>query len=79
MELRKVKKICYSVVGIILVSMVFIPYYEPVPGIIGCVFLIAFGIFILISWRCPYCGRSLGKLRVRKLERCPHCRKKLDV
>ncbi len=41
---------------------------------LGLIVLLA--VFSLIFWRCPECGRSLGRDRC---EYCRHCGRKLDL
>ena len=77
MELRKVKKICYALMGAAIVSAVLVPFFGVAPAIIAVVLAVAIGVFVSVNWRCPYCGRGLG--RVGKFEYCPHCGEKLDI
>ena len=30
-------------------------------------------------WRCPACGKMLGRMVIGNLVRCPHCKKEIDI
>ncbi|MFZ5817706.1 MAG: hypothetical protein ACOY93_20825 [Bacillota bacterium] len=44
-------------------------------ALVAIALFIAFGLFTWLDWRCPSCGRNLG--RDFKYAHCPHCQVKL--
>ena len=71
MNLRTVKTICF-VMAVILVLLIILMGLTklPVYGYIAIGLLVAYGVFTLIFWRCPHCGKSPGQLTAKF---CPHC------
>lgn len=76
MNLKKVLRITYWLVGICLVLMVFGALIESITvALIGIAVSFA-AVFVSIKyWRCPHCGKHLG----RDLGKyCLHCGKELE-
>ena len=71
MNLRTVKKVCYVLIGILLLLIILMGLTRlPLYGYIAIGLLVAHGVFTLIFWRCPHCGKSPGHLTAKF---CPHC------
>ena len=83
MKLKKVKTICEILVAVecAMIPVTWIAAVAPVAlGIaVGIMIglLITLCVFMIGFWRCPDCGRGLGRLG--KYEYCSHCGTKLDM
>ena len=80
MTLRTVKRIMNTFVVISIICCLLIPVFESnvfAFAAIGVAVLDV--IFAAIFWRCPSCGRHLGRLNLEQNEAryCPFCGKKI--
>lgn len=41
--------------------------------------LLAMMMVLQTFWRCPLCGRSLGRMKMGTVVTCPHCKKNIEV
>ena len=76
MELKKAKMICFGMLGIFLVLRLIMGVTSnPAFGYAALGVMAIYGVFILIVWRCPKCGKNLGPLWVKC---CPNCGEKIS-
>ena len=76
MELKKAKMICFGMLGIFLVLMLIMGVTSnPAFGYAALGVKAIYGVFIMIVWRCPKCGKNLGPLWVKC---CPNCGEKIS-
>lgn len=76
MELKKAKMICFGMLGIFLVLMLIMGVTSnPALGYAALGVMAIYGVFIMIVWRCPKCGKNLGPLWVKC---CPNCGEKIS-
>lgn len=76
MKLKKAKMICFGILGIFLVLMLIMGVTSnPVFGYAALGVMAIYGVFIMIVWRCPKCGKNLGPLWVKC---CPNCGEKIS-
>lgn len=76
MELKKAKMICFGMLGIFLVLMLIMGVTSnPAFGYTALGVMAIYGVFIMIVWRCPKCGKNLGPLWVKC---CPNCGEKIS-
>ena len=76
MELKKAKIICFGMLGIFLVLMLIMGVTSnPAFGYAALGVMAIYGVFIMIVWRCPKCGKNLGPLWVKC---CPNCGEKIS-
>ncbi len=64
--------ILLALVGVVV--MLF-GYFIPILWAVGAVIALSSIIPNLLFYRCPYCGRMLGKISASF---CPHCEKRID-
>lgn len=75
MELKKAKMICFVILGIFLVLMLTMGVTSnPAFGYAALGVMAIYGVFVMIVWRCPKCGKNLGPLWVKC---CPNCGEKI--
>lgn len=76
MELKKVKTICFLILGVFLVFMLTMGVTSnTVFGYAAIGVIALYGVFIMMFWRCPSCGKNLGPLWVKC---CPNCGDKIS-
>ena len=76
MEFKKAKMICFGILGIFLVLMLIMGVTSnPAFGYAALGVMAIYGVFIMIVWRCPKCGKNLGPLWVKC---CPNCGEKIS-
>lgn len=76
MNLEKAKIISRLLLGIFAVLMlILVLTLKPVFGYIASAVMGVYGIFLLMFWRCPKCGKNLGALWVKC---CPNCGEKIN-
>jgi len=76
MNLEKAKIISRLLLGIFAVLMlILVLTLKPVFGYIATAVMGVYGIFLLMFWRCPKCGKNLGALWVKC---CPNCGEKIN-
>ena len=80
MKLRKVKTL-YYLLFLAAVVIVVEGYSWPLGIYIaaGMGALLAMGLLLHKHWRCPHCGKPLGRMNVCPVVECPHCKKKVEV
>ena len=77
MALRKVKKWYYILLAGAAVSVC--TAGESWIGLaIGALLLLAACVLLNRYWRCPSCGKQLGRMRIGVFE-CPHCKEKIEA
>lgn len=75
MDLRKVKAICFVILGVFTVLMLSMGIAaNPVFGYIAIGVVTIYGVFHHFFWRCPKCGENMGPLWVKC---CPNCGEKI--
>lgn len=45
----------------------------------GAAALLAMMMVLQTFWRCPLCGKPLGRMNISPVVECPHCRKRIEV
>lgn len=76
MELKKAKMTCFGILGIFLILMLIMGVTSnPAFGYAALGVMAIYGVFIMIVWRCPKCGKNLGPLWVKC---CPNCGEKIS-
>lgn len=76
MDLRKVKRLIYGLLIAAFTCAACAVMLEVEWLLYGfSVLIIAFFICVLLLWRCPFCGKHLG--RVGNVKYCMHCGKEL--
>lgn len=81
MTLRTVKRIMNALVVISLICCLLISIVESNAfAFAGIGFAVLDAIFAAIFWRCPSCGKYLGRLNIKANEArfCPYCGKKIS-
>ena len=75
MDLKKVKLISFVMLGIFALLMLgMILTTGLLFGYLALGTMAVYGIFLIIFWRCPKCGKNLGSLWVKH---CPNCGEKV--
>ena len=80
MKLSTVKKLYFAaLVGILLLAMIgrswpTTVFYTAVFGAVA-----AYVVMLYKFWRCPVCGKSLGKMTTGKVVVCPHCQREIKL
>ncbi len=81
MQLKTVKTICFTLVAvccIFLLLLLLMPVSAFGYAAIGAVALM--GVFLLLFWRCPHCGKGLGQMEISsKAKYCRYCGKEIDL
>jgi rubrerythrin len=75
---HKAKTICYILMTVTVLLVMMGQAWKWNNGIallVGFGGIGAFVVIFLAFWRCPHCGKSLGRLA--ELEYCPYCGQKL--
>ena len=76
MDLKKAKIISIVLLGIFAVLMAAMALATDTAfGYAAIAVMGIYGVFQLLFWRCPYCGKNLGPLWVKC---CPNCGGKLQ-
>ena len=79
MKLKKVKIISYISIGAVcalLLAMMIMKSF--VLGYLASALLIVAAIFQRMFWKCPFCGKFLGRLD-DKGKYCRHCGKEIEM
>ena len=78
MNLRTVKKLYYIALLVLVVLLPMGQFWVAAACIAGvCFFLIL--LLLYKYWRCPICGKMLGRMVIGDIIRCPHCRNKIKL
>lgn len=80
MKLNTVKKLYYlALLAILVLAMAGRNWPQTVyyPAIFGS--LTAYILMLYRFWRCPFCGKSLGKMVKGDVVRCPHCKREIKL
>ena len=80
MKLSTVRKLYFVVLlGILLLAMIGRSWpTEIFYGMIACV-MVVYVVIMHKYWRCPVCGKSLGKVVAGAVVTCPHCKYKINL
>ena len=81
MKLKTVKTVCYALLAVFCAFFLLL-LLMPVPAFgyaaVGTVALM--GVWNLVFWRCPHCGRGLGPMEISsKAKYCRYCGEKIDL
>ena len=80
MKLRTVRKLYFAaLLALLLVAVIGKSWPVAVYCGILCCGMIPFLVLIYNYWRCPACGKGLGRMVIGDTARCPHCRKKIKL
>jgi len=75
MNLETVNAISKVLLGAVAVFMLIMMItLNTVFGYIAIAFMGVYGVFLIVFWRCPSCGKNLGALWVKC---CPNCGEKI--
>lgn len=83
LKLSVVRKIITALTGLLIVTLVgyffsIEPLYRAIWGVSTLVVAAAYIAVKLIFWRCPHCGRLLGKLKLDS-DICYYCEKRIEL
>lgn len=79
--LTKVFVLILNLAGILLFFGAFLPIWKDLSWLVflcGLALLACSAYLDYHFWRCPYCGKYLGRRMVPAPSACPHCGKKLN-
>ena len=81
MKLRTVKRLYHILLlaAVIVTVMAYHVWPLPVYLTVGVGLLLAMGLLVQKFWRCPHCGKPLGKMNISPVVHCPHCGKKVEL
>ena len=81
MKLRTVKRL-YHILLMAAAAVTVGAYHSwplPVYLTVGMGLLLALGLLQQKYWRCPFCGKPLGKMNISPVLHCPHCRERIEA
>lgn len=80
MKLRTVRKLYYTALLALIILAPFGRTWQPVVycGILICA-MVPFLWLLFRFWRCPLCGKMLGRVVIGNVIRCPHCKEEIKL
>ncbi len=78
MKLRTVKRL-YYIALLALVVLVPMGRFWTVVACCAGVCYAAFLFLLFKFWRCPFCGKMLGRMVIGDAIQCPHCKEEIKL
>ena len=78
MKLRTVKKLYYIALFALVILAPLMRFWVIAAYCAG----VCYAVFLYLLfkfWRCPFCGKMLGRMVIGDVMQCPHCKKEIKL